>query len=74
MSADAQELLDIIARARTWVDEQHEKGWPPLSDRYLAWIARVEALPRNQSGVDKSDVWRSLKRDVEHFARARRLR
>ena len=29
-----------------------------LDDEYLANIARVEALPENQSGADKSWVWR----------------
>ena len=28
-----------------------------LTDDYLALIARVEALPRNQSGADKSGRW-----------------
>jgi hypothetical protein len=30
-----------------------------LTDDYLSLIARVEAMPRNQNGVDKSYVWRS---------------
>ena len=29
-----------------------------LTDDYLELIARVEAMPRNQSGADKSYVWR----------------
>jgi len=28
-----------------------------LTDEYLALIAQVEALPQNQSGVDKSGRW-----------------
>ncbi|MBI3050350.1 MAG: hypothetical protein HYY76_18800 [Acidobacteria bacterium] len=31
-----------------------------LTDDYLALIARVEAHPQNQSGSDKSHVWRGL--------------
>lgn len=30
-----------------------------LTDEYLALIARVEAKPQNQSGADKSYVWRA---------------
>ena len=28
-----------------------------LTDDYLALVAKVEALPRNQSGADKSGRW-----------------
>jgi hypothetical protein len=30
-----------------------------LTEDYLQLIAQVEAMPRNQSGVDKSYVWRA---------------
>jgi hypothetical protein len=29
-----------------------------LTEEYLALIEQVEAMPRNQSGADKSYVWR----------------
>jgi hypothetical protein len=29
-----------------------------MTDEYLALIARVEAMPQNQSGADKSGRWR----------------
>ena len=31
-----------------------------MTDDYLALLARVEAMPTNQSGADKSHVWRGL--------------
>ena len=31
-----------------------------LTDDYLALVARVEAMPQNQSGADKSNVRRGL--------------
>lgn len=31
-----------------------------MTEDYLALLARVEAMPRNQSGADKSHVWRGL--------------
>jgi hypothetical protein len=44
-----------------------------LDDDYLANIARVEARPENQSGADKSWVWR-MEIAFQHFyAAARRL-
>ncbi len=43
-----------------------------LDDAYLRAIERVEALPANQSGSDKTWVWEAIERDRNHFARARR--
>jgi hypothetical protein len=74
MDREKQEALAAIDRAAAWVREQREKGFPPLSSRYLRHIARVEALPQNQSGSDKSWLRRSDVRDREHFRRARRVR
>ena len=44
-----------------------------LTDEYLALIAKVEALPQNRSGADKSGVERSAKAFREHYLRARRM-
>ncbi|HLG56110.1 MAG TPA: hypothetical protein VI485_12320 [Vicinamibacterales bacterium] len=73
MDADTREALDAIDRAVEWVREQREAGWPPLSTEYLAAIEAVERLPQNQSGADKSWVWRADLSDRQHFARAQRL-
>ena len=43
-----------------------------LDDEYLRAVERVEALPANQSGSDKTWVWEAIERDRRHFARARR--
>lgn len=44
-----------------------------LTEDYLALIARVEALPQNQSGADKSQVWRGLRAYTESFKHVRRV-
>jgi hypothetical protein len=43
-----------------------------LEAEYLRAIERVEALPANRSGSDKTWVWEAIERDRRHFARARR--
>lgn len=45
-----------------------------LDDDYLRAIAIVEALPENQSGADKSWVWRLVDQSAKLFARAVRVR
>ena len=42
-----------------------------LTPEYLRLIAVVEALPQNQSGADKSWVWRADQAFREVFAKAR---
>jgi hypothetical protein len=69
---EKQEALDAIDRAVAWVRERREHGYAPLSARYLKHIERVEALPQNQSGSDKSWVWETDEQDRRHFANARR--
>lgn len=44
-----------------------------LDDQYLRAIALAEALPQNQSGSDKSWVWRMEHAFREHFKRAKPL-
>ncbi len=36
-----------------------------MTDDYLSLIVRLEALPQNQSGADKSGRWRGSRRDAE---------
>ena len=43
-----------------------------LDEEYLRLIARVEALPQNQSGADKTWVSRRDHAFREHYRRARR--
>ena len=73
MEPELADALAAIDRAVAWVRERQESGWPPLSSEYLRAIERVERLPQNQSGSDKSWVWRTVKTAREHFRRARRV-
>lgn len=41
-----------------------------MTDEYRALIERVEAMPRNQSGADKSGVWRGSHADRRAFFHA----
>ena len=45
-----------------------------LTDDYLALIARVEALPQNQPGADKSWVWRLGDSSARFYKSAVRVR
>jgi hypothetical protein len=56
------------------LDDAQRPPAPPvkLSPAYLRAIEEVERHPDNQDGSDKSWVWRAMKRDRDHFARARR--
>lgn len=44
-----------------------------MTDEYLSLIARVEAMPQNQSGSDKSHVWPGMHAYTETFKHVRRL-
>jgi hypothetical protein len=43
-----------------------------LTEQYLAHIARVEALPQNQSGTDKTTRHRGQAEFRNHYRRAQR--
>ena len=44
-----------------------------MTEDYLAFLARLEAMPENQSGTDKSHVWRGLQAYRNSFKNARLL-
>jgi hypothetical protein len=44
-----------------------------MTEDYLALLAQVEAMPQNQSGADKSHVWRGLHAFMETFENVRLL-
>ena len=46
----------------------------PLAEAYLKAVARVEALPRNQNGEDKTWVDNAIRESEAHFAKAVRVR
>jgi hypothetical protein len=63
-----------LARALRGLDEAAEFARTyrfELTDDYLALIARVEALPQNQPGADKSGVWRAMDAYKDFFRRVR---
>ena len=66
MDADerALKILDEFARA------PRETGPVTLSPEYLDHIARVESLPENQSGADKSWVDRTIRNSRRMYASA----
>ena len=66
MDADerALRILEEFARA------PREAGPLTLSPEYLDHIARVESLPENQPGADKSWVYRAIRNSRRMYARA----
>ncbi len=64
-TARTLKLLEDVTR------DLETEGPVPLDEVYLRMIARVEAMPQNQNGADKSAVWEGLESDRLHFARAR---
>jgi hypothetical protein len=63
MAADLERLLrgleDAQEFARTYRFE--------ITDEYRDLIARVEAMPRNQSGANKSGAWLGSRADRQVF-------
>lgn len=55
--------------------EEAVRNLPPivLDDHYLAMIARIEAMPWNSPGTDKTWVHELHDSNVAHFAKCRRL-
>ena len=47
---------------------RYATGPATLSDEYLELLRRVEDLPQNQSGTDKTWVESSLREYVEHYS------
>jgi len=64
--------LDDGLRALREATEEASKIRIELDDRYLRAIALAEALPTNQSGADKTWVWRMEEAFRQHYANARR--
>lgn len=67
MDADderALKILDEFARM------PREEGPVTLSQEYLDHIARVESLPQNQSGADKSWVYRAIQNSLRMYSKA----
>lgn len=63
----AREILDALAR------DARDAGFTP-SPGYLRAVVRVEALPTNRTGADKSWVLRQFRAAMRLRAGAKRLR
>jgi hypothetical protein len=70
LDRETELALEALDRA-----EEAARNLPPfvLDDQYLLMIARVEAMPCNRPGTDKTWVHELHDSDVAHFATCRRL-
>ncbi len=69
MDAAREEALRILDAARL-----PETGPVTLDEEYLRLVRRVESLPQNQSGADKTWVWQLVEACERHFRNAVRVR
>ena len=69
MDADerALRILEEVTQA------PREVGPVTLSQEYLEHIARVESLPENQSGADKTARHKAQSEFFDHYRRVQRL-
>ena len=64
----AREILDALAH------DAPDAGFRPLSPGYLRAVERIERLPANRTGADKSWVLRQFGAAMRVRAGAKRLR
>jgi hypothetical protein len=64
------ELEAVLRGLDTAVERAHRYRFE-LTQEYLALVARIEALPENQPGADKSHVSRDLRAYTETFKSVR---
>jgi len=69
MDPELERVLEGLKETAEFAKTYHFE----MTDDYLALLARVEAMPQNQSGADKSHVWRGLKAYVDTFRNVRRI-
>jgi hypothetical protein len=60
---DLERALDGLKKAAEFARNDRFE----MTDDYLELIARVEAMPENQSGVEKAHVWRAQQTYKEFF-------
>jgi hypothetical protein len=63
VDADLERVLKGFEAAREFARTYRFE----MTDEYRALIARVEAMPRNQSGADKSGRWLGSRADHTAF-------
>ena len=68
MSDDLERVLQGLREAQEFAKSYRFQ----MTDDYLALLAQVEAMPQNQSGSDKTGIWRGLRGYVETFRHVRR--
>ena len=68
----ADEQLERILRGLEKAREFAESFHFEMTDEYRELIARVEALPCNRPGADKSHVWPGMRAYLETFKIAKR--
>ena len=64
MDPERARVLQGLEQAAEWASTARFE----LTEDYLARIERVEAMPRNQSGADKSGRWLGSRRRAQHLA------
>ncbi len=68
MADDLERVLRGLEQAREFAKSYRFE----MTDEYRALIAQVEGLPQNQSGADKSGLWRgSIARHKTWFSNIR---
>ena len=65
MADDLDRVLRALESAREFAASYRFEMTP----EYRALIERVEAMPQNCAGCDKTPVWPAMRRYVEMFAR-----
>jgi hypothetical protein len=70
MASDLERVLRGLEEAREFARRYQFE----ITHEYRALIERVERMPRNQAGCDKSSVWPAMRRYVESFTHVRRAR
>ena len=70
MDQDLERVLRGLEEAAEWAKTYRFE----MTADYLALLAHVEALPQNQSGTDKSWVWRLSDSSARFYKSAVRVR
>ena len=66
MAGDLERVLQGLEEAQEFARTYRFQ----ITDDYRALIARVEAMPRNQPGADKSGRWLGSRADMKAFLAA----
>ena len=67
MKSTLEDGLRALERASELAKSIH----PTVDEQYLQWILEIEARPENQSGTDKTWVWRAEQAFLDVFRNAR---